>query len=90
MTESIATKELKVYMNNYNINQFQLSQRAFIPQARLSEILNNRRRFSPETDVKLCKVFNLKDGHFLMLQQEHEIILAQKKYNDALSKIISL
>ncbi|MFI3241619.1 MAG: helix-turn-helix domain-containing protein [Alphaproteobacteria bacterium] len=90
MPETSAIIELKKIMKKHIINQLQLSQRSFIPQSKLSELLNNKRRFSPEMDIKLCKVFNLKTSHFLLIQMKDEITSSQNKHKETIKKILPL
>ncbi|MFI3241081.1 MAG: helix-turn-helix domain-containing protein [Alphaproteobacteria bacterium] len=85
-----AVTELKKLTKEYNISQVELSKRAFIPQNRISDLLYQKRRFTLESDLKLCKVFNLNPTYFLNLQQEFELKNAQNKYKNLLGKIIPL
>lgn len=88
MSENRALAELKKLITKHKINPNTLSLRAKIPQPRLSEILRNRRRFTPETDLKLCTVFGIKSGFFINLQTKHELELASVKYKDILKTLI--
>ncbi len=80
--------ELRTFMKRHNLNQKQLADRIFVPQNRISQICSQKRRFTAETDLKLCKVFNLKEMHFINLQTKFENQKAKEKYSNQLDKII--
>ncbi|MFI3241100.1 MAG: hypothetical protein R3Y43_00870 [Alphaproteobacteria bacterium] len=88
--QNMAVVKLRELMLEYSLNQPQLALRVFIPQNRICEILKQKRRFSLETDIKLCKFFNLNFCYFLDLQREYELELACAKYKKDIDKIISV
>ena len=59
-----------------NISQNALAKALGIPQNRLSDIINGKRRVSADTDLRLCKYFGLTDGYFTGLQMDFERISA--------------
>ena len=61
-----------------------------IPQNRLSDIINGKRRVSADTDLRLCKYFGLTDGYFSGMQMDFERITAKRKLQNELEKIVPL
>jgi len=78
------------FLKPMNISQNSLAKALGIPQNRLSEIINGRRGISTDTDLRLCKYFGLTDGYFIGLQMDFERIIAKRKLQKDLKKIIPL
>ena len=78
------------FLKPLNISQNSLAKALGIPQNRLSEIINGRRGISTDTDLRLCKYFGLTDGYFIGLQIDFERIVAKRKLQKDLKKIIPL
>ncbi|EAM47944.1 hypothetical protein [Crocosphaera watsonii] len=43
-----------------------------------------------EIDLRLCRYFQLSDGYFLRLQNDHEMMQAKRKLGETLNEIIPL
>jgi addiction module HigA family antidote len=78
------------FLEPMNISQNALAKALSIPQNRLSDIINGKRRVSADTDLRLCKYFGLTDGFFSGLQMDFERIAAKRKLQKELNKIIPL
>jgi len=78
------------FLEPLKISQNALAKALGIPQNRLSDIINNKRGVSADTDLRLCKYFGLTDGYFSGLQMDFERIAAKRALNKELEKIIPL
>ena len=78
------------FLQPMNISQNCLAKALGIPQNRISDIINGKRGISADTDLRLCKYFNLTDGYFAGLQMDFERIRAKRKLQSDLNKIIPL
>jgi addiction module HigA family antidote len=78
------------FLEPMNISQNSLAKALGIPQNRLSDIINGKRRISADTDLRLCRYFNLTDGYFSGLQMDFERIAEKRKLQKDLKKIIPL
>lgn len=66
------------------MNQNELGRRIKALENRIHAIVNVQRRITADTDLRLCKFFDLSEGYFLRLQNDHETTEAKRK----LSRII--
>ena len=78
------------FLEPMNISQNALAKALSIPQNRLSDIINGKRRISADTDLRLCKYFGLTDGYFTGMQMDFERIAAKRKLQKELEKITPL
>ena len=78
------------FLEPMNISQSSLARALGIPQNRLSDIINGKRGISPDTDLRLCKYFDLTDGYFIGMQMDFERIAAKRRLQKELMKIIPL
>ncbi len=51
------------------INALELAEMIDIPEEDVKLIIAGRKRITPEIDKKLCKLFRLSEGYFLLLQR---------------------
>lgn len=77
------------FLEKFGINQNEMALAIGVHQNRISEIVNHRRRITPNTDLRLCKFFKLKDGHFLSVQQEMELREERDVIFEELEKIFA-
>ena len=75
------------FLQPMNISQNSLAKALDIPQNRLSDIINGKRRISADTDLRLCRYFGLTDGYFTGLQMDFERIAAKRLLQKDLKKI---
>ncbi|MFI3241053.1 MAG: helix-turn-helix domain-containing protein [Alphaproteobacteria bacterium] len=90
MIKNPALIELMKLMKQHNINQHQMAFRVNLPTSRISQLITEKRRFTIETDIKLCKLFSLSPLYFFNLQTQYELTQSQIKYKSAITKIIPL
>ena len=78
------------FLGPMNISQNALAKALGIPQNRLSDIVNGKRRISADTDLRLCRYFGLTDGYFTGIQMDFERIAARQRIQAELEKIVPL
>ncbi|MDR0803557.1 MAG: HigA family addiction module antidote protein [Rickettsiales bacterium] len=93
---------MKKYIENITIGEFLitefleplgLSQNALarainVPQNRINEIANGKRGITADTDLRLCRYFNMSDGFFLRVQTKIDQDIARQKLENELNQII--
>ncbi len=92
MTEYIELTTVGELLKEEFIEPFGLSQNAlakaiFVPPNRIHEIVNNARRITADTDLRLTKYFGLSDGYFLRFQEDYELRVAKRKIANEINSI---
>ena len=76
------------FIDAIGISQNALAKAIEVPPNRIHDIVRGKRRITADTDLRLCKFFNLSDGYFLRLQSAYETMEAKRNLQDTLSHII--
>lgn len=92
MTEYIELATVGEILKEEFIEPFAISQNAlakaiFVPPNRIHQIVNNQRRITADTDLRLTKYFGLSQGYFLRLQEDYEMRMAKRKIAGEIEKI---
>jgi addiction module HigA family antidote len=74
-------------MEPLGLTQTAVAKAAGIPLARLNQILLGKRPISAETDLRLCRLFGMSDGHFLPWQTSQEIAQAKDQLGAKLNRV---
>ena len=61
------------FMEPMNLSAYKLGQCIRVPVSRIQAILNNRRRITPDTSLRLAKFFGVSDKYFLDIQNDLDI-----------------
>lgn len=69
------------------ISQYRLAKEIGVPPQRISEIVAGRRAITADTDLRLCRFFNLSSGYWLRAQVAYDSEVAQEQLADVLDKI---
>ena len=85
--ENKAVKEIFDLLRKYGMSPTALAINIQIVPPRLSEVLKNKRRISPNTDLRLCRFFKKENGHFLRLQIDYDLETALMKAEGAIEEI---
>ena len=78
---------LEEFMIPMGITAYRLAKEINVPAQRIGEIVKGRRAITADTDLRLCRFFELSDGYWLRAQAAHDIQLAQSKLGKKLSLI---
>ena len=61
------------FMEPMNLSAYKLAQSIHVPVSRIQAILNNGRRITPDTSLRLAKFFGVSERYFLDLQNDIDI-----------------
>ncbi len=77
------------FLTEIGLGQNALAEAIAVPGNRIHAIVNGTRGITADTDLRLCKFFQLSEGYFLRLQNAYDILEAKRDLNGALNKIKS-
>ena len=75
------------FLEPLDLTQNALAKAIFVPPNRIHQIVNNKRRVTADTDLRLTKYFGLSQGFFLRYQEEYELRIARRKIAAEIAKI---
>ena len=75
------------FIDGFNITQNALAKAIFVPPNRIHQIVNNQRRITADTDLRLTKFFGLSQGYFLRYQEDYELRVARRKISEEIERI---
>jgi len=75
------------FLKPLNISQNSLAKAIDVPSNRIHAIVKGTRRITANTDLRLCKFFDLSNGYFLRLQIDYEIMEMNKQIKAELHRI---
>jgi antitoxin HigA-1 len=75
------------FLNEIGMSQNQLAQAIGVPGNRIHAIVNGTGDISVDTDLRLCRFFELSEGYFLRLQNAYDTLRAKRRIADELAKI---
>lgn len=75
------------FIEPFNLTQNALAKAIFVPPNRIHQIINNQRRVTADTDLRLTTYFGLSQGYFLRYQEDYELRVAKREIADDISRI---
>ena len=75
------------FLETLNMSQNALAKAIDVPPNRIHAIVRGIRRITANTDLRLCKFFNLSNGYFLRLQVDYEIMETSRQIKIELKHI---
>jgi antitoxin HigA-1 len=75
------------FLDEIGLSQNQLAQAIGVPGNRIHAIVNGTRNITADTDLRLCRFFELSDGYFLRLQNAYDMLDARLLIADRLAEI---
>ncbi len=78
------------FLEPLNISAYRLSRETFLPQTRISEILNGKRSITADTALRLSKFFGTSAKFWLGLQDDYDLEEEKNRKNKVLEEIKSL
>ena len=61
------------FMIPFNLSAYALAKAIHVPVSRIQDILNDRRKITVDTSIRLAKFFGISDKYFLNLQNDIDI-----------------
>ena len=78
---------LEEFMIPMGVTAYRLAKEINVPAQRIGEIVKGRRSITADTDLRLCRFFDLSDGYWLRAQAAHDLEIAQSKIAKTLKLI---
>ena len=76
---------LEEFLKPMGISQYRLAKEIGVPPQRIGEIIGGKRAITADTDLRLCRFFDLSNGYWLRAQAAYDTEVAE----DALAKILA-
>ena len=78
---------LEEFLKPMGISQYRLANEIGVPPQRIGEIVAGKRSITADTDLRLCKFFDLSKGYWLRAQAAYDTEVAEEVLFDTLKKI---
>ena len=65
------------FMKPFGLTAYRLAKDIKVPVSRIQEILQDKRRITADTDLRLCRYFGMSNGFFLRVQIDLDLRKAQ-------------
>ena len=78
---------LEEFLIPMGISQYRLAKEINVPAQRISEIVAGKRSVTADTDLRLCRFFDLSNGYWLRAQAAHDTEVAECTLNNVILKI---
>jgi len=75
------------FLDEIGLSQNQLAHAIGVPPNRIHAIVNGTRSVTADTDLRLCKFFDLSEGYFLRLQNSHDTLEAKRRVAKDIARI---
>lgn len=66
------------FLNEIGISQNALADALNVPRNRIHAVIKGTRDITADTDLRLCKFFQLSEGYFLRLQNAYDLMEAKR------------
>jgi antitoxin HigA-1 len=76
------------FMVPYSLSAYKVAQGTGISQTALGQILNGKRKVTPNTGIKLSRFFGLSDEYFVLLQLQYDMDTEKEKEGKSIANII--
>ena len=75
------------FLKPLGLSKYRLAKEIGVPAHRIGEIVGGKRSSTADTDLRLCRYFNLRDGWWLRGQINYDMAIARESLGEALTKI---
>ena len=75
------------FLKEIGMSQNQLAHAIGVPPNRIHAVIKGTRDITADTDLRLCKFFELSEGYFLRLQNAYDTMEAKRRINGQVAKI---
>lgn len=79
---------LEEFMIPMKLTKYRLAKDIGVSASRIGQIVAGKRAISAETDLRLCKYFELSEGYWLRMQNRYDVEIEKAKIEDQLNKIV--
>jgi len=81
---------LEEFLKPMGVSQNQLALAIRVPARRINEIVQGKRRITPDTALRLARFFNVSPQFWLGLQMDYDIDVAVDKSGDAIERDVKV
>ena len=78
------------FLEPLGMSNYRLAKSIGVPAQRIGDILAGKRGISADTDLRLCRFFQLSDGWWLRLQASYDTVIAKRRLAGELEKIVPM
>jgi len=78
---------LEEFLKPMGISQYRLAKEINVPAQRIGEIIAGRRGVTADTDLRLCRFFELSNGYWLRAQAAYDTEMAEEELAETLEEI---
>ncbi len=75
------------FLKPMGITQYRLAKELGVPAQRVGDIVGGKRSISADTDLRLCRFFDLSNGYWLRAQAAYDTEVAERTIGPKLGKI---
>ena len=75
------------FLKEIGMSQNQLAHAIGVPPNRIHAVIRGTRDITADTDLRLCKFFELSEGYFLRLQNAYDTMEAKRRIHGQVAKI---
>ena len=65
------------FMEPLGLSAYRVAKDIMVPVSRIQEILQDKRKITADTNLRLCKYFGMSKGFFLRLQMDLDLLEAE-------------
>lgn len=76
------------FMKPMNLTKYRLAKDIGVSAQRIGQIVAGKRAITADTDLRLCKYFELSDGYWLRMQNKYDVEIERVKIEDQLELIV--
>ena len=78
---------LEEFLKPMEISQYRLAKEIGVPAQRIGEFVAGRRAVTADTDLRLCRFFELSNGYWLRAQAAYDTEVAEEELAEILEQI---
>ena len=78
---------LEEFLRPMGLSQYRLAKEIGVPAQRISEIISSKRGVTADTDLRLCRFFDLSNGYWLRAQAAYDTEVAERNICPLLKNI---
>lgn len=75
------------FLKPLGLSKYRLAKEIGVPAQRMGEIVAGKRSFTADTDLRLCRYFDLRDGRWLRGRTNYGTPIARESVGESLTKI---
>ena len=78
------------FLEPLGMSKYRLAKSIDVSPQRIGDIIAGKRGISADTDLRLCRFFQLSDGWWLRLQASYDTVIAKRLLAGELEKIVPM